>query len=203
MDTPRVVGLLLAAGSAQRFGDNKLLQRLPDGELIIAASARALIAGTDHCITLIRPGQPQLAQALAGLEIDIIAIANAHEGMGSTLASGIRSARAAVPEPAKAWLVALGDMPCLKTETVRAVANAIREGADIVAPFHDGRRGHPVGFAARWGDALGALRGDAGARDILREHANEIVRVPVDDPGCLLDIDTPADLLALKARHSR
>jgi molybdenum cofactor cytidylyltransferase len=198
MNTHRVVGLLLAGGSAQRFGDNKLLQRLPDGELIVVASARALMAGTDRCIALIRPGQPQLAQALAGLEVDIIEVANAQEGMGSTLASGIQDTRNAA-----GWLVALGDMPCLKTETVRAVANAIREGADIVAPFHDGRRGHPVGFAARWGDALGALRGDAGARDILREHANEIVRVPVDDPGCLLDIDTPADLLALKARHSR
>jgi len=192
----KIVGLLLAAGSARRFGGNKLLQRLPDGELIIATSARTLAATTDRCIALIRPDQPLLRQTVADLGIELIEVMNANEGMGVTLASGVQATRNAA-----GWVVALGDMPCLKPGTIRAVAKAICLGADIAAPFHEGQRGHPVGFAARWGGALSALSGDIGARDILREHANEIVRVPVDDPGCLLDIDTPADLQALSPKQ--
>ncbi|NSL54938.1 nucleotidyltransferase family protein [Uliginosibacterium aquaticum] len=190
----KIVGLLLAAGSARRFGGNKLLQRLPDGELIIAASARTLAASTDRCIALIRPDQPQLRHTLANLGIECIEVMHADEGMGVTLASGVQATHEAA-----GWLVALGDMPRIKPDTVRAVAKAIRLGADIAAPFHEGQRGHPVGFAARWGEALSVLTGDTGARNILREQANAIVRVPVDDAGCLLDIDTPADLQALSS----
>jgi molybdenum cofactor cytidylyltransferase len=68
------------------------------------------------------------------------------------------------------------------------------DGAVLVAPFHAGRRGHPVGFAAGLGAELLAANGDAGARDILARHASSLTRLDVDDPGILIDVDTPGDL---------
>ncbi len=115
-------------------------------------------------------------------------------GMGHTLAEGVRATA-----DAAGWVVALGDMPALQASTVAAVVRALADGASIAAPWHKGRRGHPVGFAAHWRDALMRLHGDAGARELLHAHAHEITAVPVDDPGCLQDLDTPADWPRLEA----
>lgn len=188
----RIVGLLLAAGSARRFGGNKLLERLPDGEPILLASARNLARATDRCIVLLRPAQQAERALLHANGIDVIEVPDADAGMGVTLARGVQATQAS-----GGWLVALGDMPCIHVDTLRYVARALEEGASLAAPFHDGRRGHPVGFSAGWRQALSALEGDEGARRLLQAHRDEIALVPVNDPGCLLDIDTPADLRAL------
>jgi molybdenum cofactor cytidylyltransferase len=85
-------------------------------------------------------------------------------------------------------------MPRIHADTLRQVAAALRHGASIAAPYHGDRRGHPVGFAPRWYDALVALSGDEGARTLLGAHGEAITRIQVDDPGCVFDVDTPGDL---------
>ena len=81
----------------------------------------------------------------------------------------------AASRDARGWLVALADMPCIRVATLQAVAELIGGGAALAAPSYAGRRGHPVGFAARWRDALLALEGDEGARAILTGDANIVV----------------------------
>jgi molybdenum cofactor cytidylyltransferase len=112
--------------------------------------------------------------------------------MGHSLACGAQH----VPTPA-ALLVALGDMPAIRTETVRRVRRALADGAAIAVPTHQGRRGHPVGFAAAVQAELGRLHGDQGARAVLQQHAARVQEIPVDDTGILCDVDTPADLSAV------
>ena len=189
-----IVGLLLAAGRGHRFGSDKLMHRLPDGRPLVVASAQRLAATTDHTIALIRPQHEAMHAALLTLGIEIIEVADADAGIGHTLAAGVR----ATPQFA-GWLVALGDMPCVHHDTMRQVVQALRAGATIAAPFHNGHRGHPVGFAHPWYDALQGLEGDEGARHVLRTHSAVITRIEVNDPGCLFDVDTPHDLAATKA----
>ena len=112
--------------------------------------------------------------------------------MGHSLAAGV-----AASAGADGWLVALADMPRIQVATLGRVAAAIAGGAALAAPVFAGRRGHPVGFAARWQSALLALEGDEGARAILRHHAPLLHTLASDDPGVLQDVDTPADLVAL------
>lgn len=187
-----VVGLLLAAGASSRFGSDKLIHPLSSGEPMVARSARALAHATDTCVALIRSGRPALQAALADAGAPVLVVEGAEAGMGATLAAGIK----AFPRAA-GWVIALGDMPAIHPDTLAAVVRALREGASIVAPYHEGQRGHPVGFSRAWFEALAALQGDAGARDLLRVHSEHIVRIDVRDPGCLLDVDTPDDLRGL------
>ncbi len=114
----------------------------------------------------------------------------ADEGMGASLACGVQAAAAA-----DGWIIALADMPWVATATIASVRDAIAGGALLAAPFHDGRRGHPVGFGRACYRELAALTGDEGARAVVMRHARELQRIDVDDPGVLRDVDTPADLM--------
>lgn len=187
--TPPVVAILLAAGRGTRFGGDKLLARLPDGECVGAASARHLLAALPHVIAVVRPDDAALASALGAAGARIVRCANADDGMGASLACAVR----ARPE-ACGWLVALADMPWIAPATILRVAAAVTAGGIVVAPFHDGQRGHPVGFGAACFAELSMLTGDDGAKSIVTAKRDRITRIDVDDPGILRDVDTRDDL---------
>lgn len=187
-----LVGILLAAGSGSRFGSDKLLHPLADGRPLALAAAESLRDACDRTLAVLRPGNDRLAALLAEAGHAVLFAADADQGMGHSLAAGVR----ATPEAA-GWLVALGDMPAVAPGTCRLVADAVRAGTSVAAPLHGGRRGHPVGFARHWYDDLAGLTGDAGARALLQRPGTEIRLLPTDDPGCLRDVDRPEDLLPL------
>jgi molybdenum cofactor cytidylyltransferase len=184
-----IVGILLAGGAATRFGSNKLLHPLPGGTPIAVASLRNLKAALPRVVAVLRPGADSLAQLLRAEGADVTVCDRADEGMGTTLAHAVRHSGKAA-----GWVVALADMPFIRPDTIRRVAERLAAGAALVAPRYAGERGHPVGFAGRFGPALAGLTGDAGARELVRAEAGALELVDCDDPGVVRDIDTPADL---------
>ena len=106
-----------------------------------------------------------------------------HPGMGDSIAAAVRATRAA-----GGWLVLPGDLPLVRPGTLLRVAQALAEGAEVVVPVFEGRRGHPVAFSAACGDALAALSGAQGAAAIVRVH--RVTELAVDDEGTVVDIDT-------------
>ena len=185
-----VVGILLAAGSAQRFGAPKLLHALPNGVPIGIAAARALIQAVPKTIAVVQPGDQVLTEAFSAIGLKIVGNPFSNNGMGTSLAAGIR----ATPE-AGGWLIALADMPWVYPATICMLADRLRNGASIVAPVYAGQRGHPVGFAHHWGEKLQTLCGDEGARDLIADHSEELVLQTTLDAGVLEDIDHPGDLV--------
>lgn len=186
-----ITGILLAAGRGQRFDPtgrhNKLLQTLPDGELVVAASARHLLAVLPRVLAVVRPGEAQVAAVLQSLGCEVRVCPGADTGMAASLRFAIECSQGA-----SGWLIALGDMPHVQPATMAALVQAIGQGADIAAPMFEGRRGNPVAFSAFHLARLLALEGDHGARAILKNYSvNEVI---VSDNGILRDIDTPADL---------
>jgi len=187
-----VVGVLLAAGRAERFGGDKLLARLTEVDPVTVgeAACRNLLAAIPDVVAVVRPDDDRLASILEAAGARVIRCANAADGMGASLACGVRAA-----SDAAGWVVALADMPWIRPETIARVSAAIAGGAIVAAPFHLGERGHPVGFAKGCAPMLMALTGDEGARSVLAAHQQIMVRIDVDDPGALRDVDTPSDLV--------
>jgi len=189
-----VRGILLAAGYSKRFGSNKLLQALPAGAPdagtpIGLAAAKHLLEALPDSIAVVRPRAQKLGKILRDAGCNTVVCKNASEGMGTSLAAGVRAT-----SDATGWIVALADMPFIRSETVRTVARAISEGAAIAAPVYRGERGHPVGFARRFLDELSSLHGDDGARQFIKQHPEWVKLLEVDDPGTVRDIDEPSDL---------
>lgn len=211
MGNGRIVALLLAAGRGSRFdpsGEHDKLLTLLDG-IPVAMRAAASLRDCDHRVAVIAPEKPQLGQTLAQAGCELVIAADAGLGMGHSIAAGARYI-ARMPDVA-AVLIMLGDMPQLQTRTVRALIDCFRsetasahsQPLRIIAPCHQGRRGHPVIFGAAHLPALSCLQGDQGAARLMRGMA--IQSVDVDDAGTLNDIDTRDDLSvaggALDRRH--
>jgi molybdenum cofactor cytidylyltransferase len=184
-----IVGLLLAAGSATRFGSDKLQHALPHGVSIAVQSARQLKSELERVVAVVRPDSDQLISNLKAERCEVVVCENAAEGMGASLACAARAAG-----EAHGYLIALADMPFLRRTTIAAVRDALAGGAPLVAPYFRARRGHPVGLSHEFFHELVALRGDEGAKRLLAAHEKQMVKIPVGDPGALRDIDRPEDL---------
>lgn len=188
-----VTGILLAAGQSSRFGTDKLCYPLPEGVPVAIAAVQRLQAGVERVIAVIPPNNLPLRQHLKKAGISFIICSEASQGMGHSLAAGVR-----VSPAASSWIVALADMPFIQAATIQAVAAALQNGARLAAPFYRNKRGHPVGFAAEWRADLLALRGDHGARQLLRLHEQALTAVVCNDAAVLWDIDTPSDIFSYR-----
>lgn len=197
-----IAGVILAAGRGRRFGGDKLLARLADGSSVIGQTVQRMAAAVDEMVCVVRADDVALQQHLHQLQIPWLAIADADEGMSRSLQAGIRH----FPN-ADAWLIALGDMPWVETETVRQLCQRWQEEqGETAAPgwiavpvvctdgTQEWQRGNPVLFGRQWGPALAALTGDVGGKSLLQGHPARVLLVAVTDPNILRDIDTPEDL---------
>jgi len=193
-----ITGVLLAAGFGTRFNagrhPGKLLYEI-EGRPLIAHSAAAL-APCDRIVAVVRADDAALQAALRALGIDCVLNAEPARGIGYSIACAVKS----TPPDSQhgGWCLLPADMPRVKTSTTQRVVNALRAGAAMAAPFHLGRRGHPVGFSAGCRDALAGLDGDTGARVMLRQYADRVTAVDSDDAGVFADVDRLADLDSLR-----
>lgn len=186
-----LTGILLAAGKGTRFDPtgaaNKLQHPFAGGESIAVIAAKNLLAVLPEVIAVVRPESTSLAQDLEAAGCRVTFCHTADDGMAASLVHALSEAR-----NARGWLIALADMPYVRPATIQALVVAIRNGAQIAAPVHQGRRGNPVAFGRKHLEHLLALRGDEGARRLLKTFP--MTEIPTDDPGIIQDIDTLDDL---------
>jgi molybdenum cofactor cytidylyltransferase len=188
---PTVV--VLAAGKGSRFkgSAHKLEQSLGDLSVLGSTLRNAIESHLPVVVVTTQALAATASQVVATRDVVVVPQALAALGMGHSIAAGI-AARADAP----GWLLLPGDMPMVRPATLLAVAAAL-EHHPVAYAQYQGRRGHPVGFAAELYSELMRLSGDEGARRIVARYP--AIGVDVDDPGVLLDLDTEADLLALRA----
>ena len=182
--------VVLAAGFSRRLpGANKLLKTYHGRPLL--AHTLGTVAGLGLADAVVVGGHD--GEQIAGLaeQAGLRCIRNddAASGMGSSIAAGVRALR---QELAGVFIV-LGDMPEVTPQDYARLAAAHdAQPTRICVPVWEGRRGHPVLFGADHRAALAALKGDVGARSILREAA-DVLSVPAASAGVLVDLDTEED----------
>ena len=187
-----IVGILLAGGRGRRFdpsgAHNKLLQPIPGHASVAHASAQSLMTALPRVVAVVPPDDGGVGDVLRAAGCDVTVCPDAGLGMGASLVHALRHS---LPG-AEGWIIGLADMPFVAASTIDALRIALAGGAQIAAPFHNGRRGNPVGFGLAYLPALLALEGDQGARSILESAV--VTSVEVQDPGIFRDIDTPSDI---------
>lgn len=190
-----IVGLLLAAGGATRFGSQKLLASSGTAGLpIVAQSARALGPFVEQLVVVVGSDAAALRSALTGVDCTIVENHDWAAGLSTSLRLGIDASRGA-----DAVVVALGDQPGIDPDVVRKVIARWHETEKpIVSARYRGERGHPVLLGRSVFDDVRAISGDVGARALMERDPSRVAFVDVD-AGAPRDVDTPGDLAALDA----
>jgi len=166
--------LVLASGRGERF-------RASGGQ---GSKLQALLAG--------RPVLDRTLDAVRASGLPWHVEQEGHAGMADSIAAAVRATRSAA-----GWLVLPGDLPLMRADTLRAVAQALVQH-DTVVPVYLQQPGHPVGFSSGLGHALETLSGPGGAASVLKLHPP--YELHVSDVGCIMDIDTVADLAMAERR---
>jgi molybdenum cofactor cytidylyltransferase len=181
------------------MGFPKALLLTRDGRTFLTAIASAFAAaGIEDIIVVTGRDHERIEEALARERLPVsprlVRNPDPSRGQLSSLVVGIDAA----PSDAPAAVVTLVDVPLLTADTIRLVVSEWqRSHALIVRPAVGDRHGHPVVFDRRLFAELRQAPADVGAKAVIRAHAAEVVNVPVLDPGCLVDVDTPGEYTAL------
>lgn len=184
--------LILAGGSSSRMGSRHKLLETVQGQPLLRLQAWRALKTSREVTVLIRPGQPALKRAVAGLPITLITAPEAIEGMGGSLRAGTMAHLRA-----KCFLMLLADMVDIEAQDMRALVAARSRSKNSVhiwqATTQDGKPGNPILFdRAVYGDLLN-LRGDKGARHVLEKYTDQLSYVPLLGNRARLDLDTPED----------
>lgn len=193
--------VILAAGESARMGSPKAALLTPDGNSFITRIVRTLReAGVSDLVVVTGRHHDALIDALVRDRVTplprIVRNPDPSRGQLSSLLAGID---AVVTPHTEAVMMTLVDVPLVRIATVIAVIEAWRRSrAPIVRPAVGDRHGHPVIFDCAVLDEIRSAPLDAGAKSVVRAHEHELVNVPVDDEGCVRDVDTPSDYEALR-----
>jgi molybdenum cofactor cytidylyltransferase len=154
---------------------------------MVIASVRRLTAVLPRTLAVVADDHNGVARLLKTEGVELVVNENAAAGMGTSIACGVQASG-----DAQGWLIALGDMPYVPEAVVARLHDLLRQGRELVAPVYRQRRGHPVGFSARFGPELASLDHDCGARELIQRNRHALTAVEVDTDGVLVDIDTAA-----------
>ena len=184
--------VVLAAGSATRFGGGKLLADWRGAPLLHGALAAARAAPVGS-VTVVTGADAEAVAACAWAfdpDVRLVHAADHAEGMAASLRAGIAS----LPPEARGAFVFLGDMPRVPHAVLAPLAAAVSAGAPAAAPVFAGRRGNPVVLGRELFAEVAKLAGDVGARPVLQGLGARLALVEAPDDGVLFDVDERTDL---------
>ncbi len=217
-----ITGILLGAGSSERFGSEKLLTLLPSGETLLERGLGIHLQS--QILPLIVVVSPSLGKIIKqkteifsfsrlriGKRFDtwhafsckwgggrLIINENFHKGMSSSIKKGVGCLTD--KEKAGGLVVSLADLPLLTSETINFLINkSLDERIGFLLPVFNDIPGHPVIVDFnRFKNDIAKLRGDVGLRSLLKKYPKAVKKIPWQDDSVIWDIDTPKDLKRLE-----
>jgi molybdenum cofactor cytidylyltransferase len=190
----RFAALVLAAGSARRFGSDKLSASFLGCPMLDHAIAAARAAPVER-VLVVCGNRGAIGTWEGAPVVDALQISS------TALSQSLNAGLAAAGDVDGAF-VFLGDMPLIPHDVAGRLAGLL--GANFAAvPRHNCRNGHPVLLARRAFAEIARLTDDDGARRLLRQR-DDIARLEVTSDAILLDVDQREDMALLARRaHDR
>ena len=184
--------IVLAAGASSRFGSAKQLVRIGDRPLLSLVAGRAAEVVGHALIVVLGAQAAELSPLLRHSPGSVLINRDWREGLASSIRAGV----ARLPAACEGVMLVLADQACVTVEDLRRLAGAWRrQPLGIAAACYGATVGVPAIFPQHLFGELKELKGDVGARSLLKRHADHLVRVPM--ASAAFDLDTPADLLDL------
>ncbi len=191
---PPCIGVLLAAGRSRRMGRTKQLLPWPTpsgAKPLVAAAFDAIAPACQTMIVVLGHEAEAVAAALAPRRFEAVP-ADADAPMYESIRAGLGAARRL--DARASALLHPADHPQVDPATLRTVIDtAARNPGRAIMPVYGGAGGHPVLIPADLIDHLLAFAGEGGLRRYWQDHPDDCIRLAVDDPFVVRDLDTPDD----------
>jgi len=172
------------------MGSQKLLLPLGKGTMIEQVVDRVLNSKVDRVVVVLGADHQKVKKALGDRPVEFCHNKDHEKGMFSSVICGLR----ALPEDAGTALIYLGDQPGIPPAVTNAVIDAYNnELFGIVIPVYKDRRGHPLLVDLKYRREIENLDLEQGLRALRHHFPQDVLEVEVDEPGILVDIDTPED----------
>jgi len=210
-DSATIVGVVFAAGMSSRYGKmNKLLVSVNQdtkikrqgnqsnhdiSDSVIRRSTCTLLnSSLAQVYVVVGYQSDRIRQNLSDLDVDFIENTSYESGHSSSVHAAVEAVNNKKNEPVDAVVFALGDMPYVDPESVRALVRAYEGGVgSALAAGYNGQRGNPVLFDQQYFTDLLNCSGDYGGRKVLLSASDGAI-IETRDPGTLEDINKPSDL---------
>ena len=191
-----ITAILLAAGQSKRLrGENKLT-KLFKGKPLINHILFSLIKSKVNKIIIVL-GFEHLkikTKLLKSKKINFVINKNYKKGMSSSIKTGLKK----LPKNSKGFLIVLGDMPNITKTTINKICLSItKSDKEIILPKFKNRIGNPIGFKQSMIKNINKIKGDRGAKNIIKKNSNKIKFVNINSKSVLTNFNTKKDFSSL------
>ena len=186
-----IAACVLAAGQSTRMGrDNKLLSSLKGKTLLQHVLHSIQDSGINDICVITGHESEQVSESISKFNVNIIHNKNYLTGLSTSIGLGVDN----LSKQTDGVLICLGDMPFISATTIKKIIAAFKSNDDIVVPTFCGQDGNPLLWSRSYFAKLKNLKGDRGAKYILKEYPQHVHRVDVDNIGIVLDVDDTSTL---------
>lgn len=182
-----ISAILLAAGQSKRMnGENKLIKEI-QGIPLIKLSVKNILASSIDELIIVLGHQKEIVEKLIDKNVRIKFVFNKdfESGMASSIKTGLNN----LSEKTEAFFICLGDMPMVNQDVYNQLIRS-RNNKEIIVPTHKGQQGNPILFSKSMKSIIISIEGDIGAKKILEQNKDKILKVKIDDINITKDFNT-------------
>ena len=182
-----ISAILLAAGQSKRMvGENKLTKKIR-GIPLIKHSVKNILASSVAELIVVLGYQKEIIEKLIDKneKIKFVFNNNFESGMASSIKIGLNN----LSEKTEAFFICLGDMPMINQDVYNQLIRS-RNNKEIIVPTYKGQQGNPILFSKSMKSIIISIEGDIGAKKILEQNKDKILKVKIDDINITKDFNT-------------
>jgi molybdenum cofactor cytidylyltransferase len=184
----KIFAVILAAGESSRMGMPKALLQIHGKTFLEYLLESIKKAGLENISVIVGHDAEMVMTKFLNLNVDFIINKDYKKGQLSSIQAAIKS----VPKNTDAVLICPIDRPLFSSGLINKLfSDFVRTGSPVVVPVYDAKRGHPMIFSSSVFMELMRAPIDVGARAVVWAHHSEVVEVPTNEEGILINIDTP------------
>ena len=193
-----ISSIILAAGMSKRMSiGNKLLLKYKNKSILENTIININSSDTSEIVVVLGHDFNITSQILKNTTLKIINNTDYLKGMSTSIVAGIKL----INWSSEGVMVCLADMPLIKVSTYNNLINKFNEANDtkkIIIPTYKRQKGNPILFGKYYFNFLLKLKGDKGARDLIKKRSDCVILVDINDDGIVRDIDNYKDYENIK-----
>ena len=185
-----ISAILLAAGQSKRMnGENKLAKEI-QGIPLIKLSVKNILASSVNELIIVLGHQKEIIEKLIDKngKIKFVFNKNFESGMASSIKAGLNH----LSKNTEAFFICLGDMPMVNKKIYNHLISC-RKKKDIIAPTYNNIQGNPILFSKSMKSNIMTIKGDIGAKKILKLNKGKVLKVKINDINITRDFNTKND----------